>query len=68
MSVKELTRAQLTQLKGNHLDDLLYEREGRGASYGELAMADELVSDEEVFEAYEGYVFSEEDFSCESVA
>ncbi len=64
MDVTELSRDQLVELKGKHLDDRLYETEGRGASYGELADADEIISDEEIFEVYSGYDFSDDDFSC----
>lgn len=40
------------------------EANGEGTSWDELACADELVSDKEIFEAYDGYSFSEEDFDC----
>lgn len=58
MEVTELTREQLTELKGTYLD----EKNG-GISYEELAEADTLVSDEEIFNAYSGTYFVEEDFS-----
>ena len=58
MDVKELNRDQLIQLKQAMLCD-----RGTGTSYGELAAADELVTDEEVFTHYEGTVFTEDDFS-----
>lgn len=61
MTVKELNREQLIQLKQNFLDEENY-RNGEGTSYGELAAADELVSDETIFNEYSGYVFSEDDF------
>ena len=64
MNVKELNRDQLNELKGRYLDEKLYEKENRGASYGELANADEIVSDETIFEEYECYYFSNDDFSC----
>ena len=64
MLVTELNRDQLIELKGNYIDNYLYENEGRGASYGELASADELVSDEKIFEEYESYDFSMDDFGC----
>ena len=61
MTVHELSRDQLTELKERMIDDEIYEKEGRGASYDELAEA-ESVPDEEVFEKYAGTEFVEEDF------
>lgn len=58
MDVRELNREQLIQLKQN----LLCEREPN-VSYGELAAADELITDAEVFEQYAGTSFVEEDFT-----
>ena len=43
------------------IDDEIHEKEGRDASYGELAEA-ESVPDEKVFEKYEGIEFSNDDF------
>ena len=61
MTVHELSRDQLTELKERMIDDEIYEKEGRGASYDELANA-ESVPDEKVFEKYEGVEFSNDDF------
>ena len=61
MTVRELNRDQITELKQRMVYDEIYEAEGRGASYGELAEA-ETVPDEKVFEKYEGTEFVEEDF------
>ncbi len=61
--VKELSRDQLVELKQNYLTEK-YEEQGEGISYGELAEADDIVSDEEIFEAYAGYSFSDDDFMC----
>lgn len=63
MMVSELSRDQLTELKQRMIDDEIYEKEGRDASYGELAEA-ESVPDEKVFEKYEGTKFSSDDFFC----
>ena len=63
MTVKDLSKEQLKELKGNHIVAMNDEK-GEGTSWGELAMADELVSDEEIYEAYDGYVFSDDDFAC----
>ena len=43
------------------IDDEIYEKEGRGASYDELTEA-ESIPDEKVFEKYEGVEFSNDDF------
>lgn len=64
MTVKELSRDQLSELKQRYLDDKIQQEEGRTPYMGELANADELVSDEAVFAAYEGVVFSCDDFVC----
>ena len=63
MMVYELSRGQLTELKQRMIDDEIYEKEGRDASYGELADA-ESIPDEKVFEKYAGTEFVNDDFSC----
>ena len=57
MSVKELTREQLIELKQKY-----YTERNENVSYGELADIDNLVSDEEIFEEYGHITFVEEDF------
>ena len=64
MTVRQLNRDQLTELKQRMIDDEIYEKEGRGASYSELAEA-ESVPDEKVFEKYDGVEFSNDDFCTE---
>ena len=59
MSVKELTREQLTQLKEQY-----YIENNSNVSYGELASINELVSETERFERYEHITFVAEDFLC----
>ena len=59
MSVYELSNNQLIELKQNYL----YEVQ-ENVSYGELCDADNIVSDEEIFQAYSCTVFSSEDFVC----
>ena len=61
MTVHELSRDQLMELKQRMIDDGIYEKEERNASYGELAEA-ESAPDEKVFEKYEGVEFSNDDF------
>ena len=63
MTVRELNRDQLTELKQRMVDDEINETEGRSASYGELADA-ESIPDEKVFEHYAGTEFVEDDFFC----
>lgn len=60
MSVKELTREQLIELKQNYYCNVL----NNNASYGELADIDNLVSDNEIFEEYDGIIFTNDDFFC----
>lgn len=62
MSVDELTRDQMVQLKQQMLQEENNEN-GEGTSWGELAVADGLVSDERVREHYAGTDFSPEDFT-----
>ena len=59
MKVTELTRDQLVQLKQGYFCGRPEE-----PSWEELAQADTLITDEEIFSAYEGVEFSADDFSC----
>lgn len=61
MTVQELNRDQLAQLK----QDMLIERmdaEGDWPSWGEMADADSLISDEDVQREFAGTVFTIGDF------
>ena len=62
MTLKDLNKDQRKQLKARLLDDELMEVEGRTASYGEIANADEIVSDEKLEEAYCATSFVPDDF------
>lgn len=62
MTIKELNRAQLRQVKCQYLDNFLCDHEGRGISYWEMANIDIEVPDEEIFEEYAEYEFTEDDF------
>ena len=64
MTVRELSKDQLGELKQHYLDDRIQKKEGRAPCMSVLADADELVPDEEVFAAYEGVEFSGDDFLC----
>ncbi len=66
MCFDELSRDQILELKQALLTQRLDEQ-GEDVSYGELANADELVSDAEIREEYDGYIFSPDDFSCGAV-
>lgn len=63
MNVEELTRDQIVELKQSYLCS-----GGENVSYGELAGADDSVSDSTVFEVYSGIVFTDGDFSCTCAA
>lgn len=62
MRLKELNDEQMLQLKQSILE-ARNEARGEGTSYGELSMADNLVSDEDLADWYDGTEFSEGDFS-----
>ena len=62
MDVRDLTRDQLDELKQRMVCDRTEEK-GEGTSWGELASAADLISDEEVYEEWGGVDFSEDDFS-----
>lgn len=72
MSIYELSRDQIAELKANYLVELANEgafSEALGTDYGEptqgdLMEADRIVPDEVVFGVFAGTEFSEEDFSC----
>ena len=59
MSVYELSKNQLIELKQNYLCEVQ-----KNVSYGELCDADNIISDEEIFQAYSCMDFSSEDFMC----
>lgn len=62
MTVCELTKEQMLELKQQYLTGHLLEVEGRSPSYGELAAADEIVPDWIIFNQYGGTIFSPDDF------
>lgn len=58
MTVYDLTRDQLIDLKQYMLID-------QGSpSWGELADADEIISDDAVYSEFDGCEFTEDDFFC----
>lgn len=60
MSVYELNRDRLTAVKQEYY---IHEHEDEGTSWGELAIINDLVSDEEVFEVFADYAFTQDDFT-----
>ena len=62
MTIYDLNREQIIQVKQDYLTEHLYEVEGRGPSYGELVDADTIVPDWIILEAYACYDFSDDDF------
>lgn len=62
MDISQLNKEQIANLKQAYLMQH-NEEVGKGISYEELANADNLISDEIIYEAYAGYNFSEDDFS-----
>ena len=61
MTVQDLNREQLQQVKVNYYTNDCNEPNGP-LSYGEILDIDNIVSDEEVYEAYAGVDFVEDDF------
>lgn len=57
MTVHELTRDQLNELKQHYICDESYH-----VSMNDIANADILISDEEIFDEYDGIEFTEDDF------
>ena len=64
MTVYDLNRDQLEQVKQRMLMER-YDERGESPSWGELAEADDIISDEEVYEEYGGTEFVPEDFGFE---
>ena len=58
MEIENLTASQREELKITVLEDVL----GYQPSWGEIAAADEIVSDEYIEEEFAGVNFVEEDF------
>ena len=62
MTLEELNRDQIIQLKQVYYTRKM-EDAGQGVSYGELAMIDELVTDQELEGEYSGTTFVPDDFT-----
>jgi len=61
MTVYQLNRDEITELKQRH-----YSNNHSNFSYEEMALIDTLVTDEEIYQEYEGTIFSIDDFFCNS--
>jgi hypothetical protein len=63
MTVYELNRDQLIELKQAYITEK-NDEVGEGTSWAEIAAVDDVISDKEIFERYEGYTFTNDDFYC----
>ena len=64
LTVYDLTRNQLDELKAIYLDQHLQETCDECASYGEITSTSEIVPDWLIFDTYAGTLFSPDDFFC----
>ena len=62
MNVHELNDDQMNQLKENMLTEWM-DAKNESPSLGELLKCHATISDDEVYDKYDGYTFSEDDFS-----
>lgn len=71
MNVTELSSEQLIELKKAYLmelEDFDEYQDSVGISWGELINADELVSDDIIFDKYADTIFTDDDFWCSMTA
>ena len=61
MTINELNREQLTQVKQNYYTQKQAEK-GKGVSWGELAQINDLVTDAEIIAEFSGVDFVPDDF------
>lgn len=66
MTVRELNPEQYKELCQNYITQFWtdIDDETDSPSWGDLACADELVSEDIIYKYYDGIVFTEDDFSC----
>lgn len=64
MTISDLNKEQFTELKWRYLDEIYQEETNRSISLDEIAEIDNIISDEEILEKYENYIFSPDDFFC----
>ena len=67
MTVRELNREQYKELCQDYITRFWtdFEKETTSPSWGDLAYADELVSEDIIYNYYDGIEFTEDDFFCE---
>lgn len=63
MTVYELNRDQLEELKQAYLTEMFLKNDDE-PSYGDLAEADDRISDDDIYEAYSHVDFVPDDFFC----
>ena len=66
MTVRELNRDQLNELKEAFVT-MEAENNKESVGYADLIEAHDRISDEEVFEYFDGTIFSNDDFLCSAV-
>ena len=59
--ISELSREQITRAKRFYFNDKML-KEKKSFTFGDFEIIDELVSDEELFDAYKNLRFEEDDF------
>lgn len=59
--VRDLNREQMTQLKRYYWNDKRI-REGKKVTFADFEIIDDLVTDEEIYQAYKNLSFTEDDF------
>ncbi len=59
--ISELSREQITRAKRFYYNDKML-KEKKSFTFGDFEIIDELVSDDELFEAYKNLRFEEDDF------
>lgn len=66
MKVQELNRKQYKELCQDYITRFWtdFETETTSPSWGDLACADELVSEDVIYNYYDGIEFTEDDFFC----
>ena len=66
MTVQELNPEQYKELCQNYITQFWTDLDDGTdlPSWGDLACADELVSEDIIYKYYDGIVFTEDDFSC----
>lgn len=63
MTLSTISQEQFVELKENYLFDYLLEVEGREPRLDEIAHADEMVSNDVIFDQYGSTTFTDDDFT-----